>query len=89
MFPAEVKVEINEEEIKQQIVQRLDDMIRESLIMIDVETLAKKMCMSKRFLEENFLHDPRMKLIERRKARKRFWFYQEAVEVITEIMNDW
>ncbi|MGD7016876.1 hypothetical protein ACQCVC_12185 [Bacillus altitudinis] len=46
--------------------------------------------MSKRFLENEFLHDPRMKLLERRKERgKRFWFYEESKEVMKQIMDEW
>lgn len=90
MIPtAEVKIEINQEEIKQQINERLDDMIREHLILVDADTLCKKLCMSKRFAEDVVFQDVRMKAIERKKARKRYWFYQEAVEVIYEIVNDW
>jgi len=45
--------------------------------------------MSKRFLEDEILSDPRMRVIERRKSRKRWWFYKQAVEVIKEIVDEW
>ena len=85
---ANIDVAINEEEIKQHINQKLDDMIRESLIMIDVETLAKKMCLSKRFLEDEVLRDVRIKAIERKKSRKRLYFYDELIPVLKEIMYE-
>ncbi len=85
---ANIEVSVNEEEIKQHVYDRLDEMIRESLILIDVETLAKKMCISKRFLEDEFLSDIRMKAIERRKSRKRLYFYDEVIPVIKEIVYE-
>lgn len=46
--------------------------------------------MGKTFLEEEFLHDPRMKLLERRKEKgKRFWFYEQSLVVMREIMDEW
>jgi len=88
MALANVEVSLNEDEIKKHVYDRLDDMVRESLIMIDVETLAKKMCLSKRFLEDEFLSDIRMKAIERRKSRKRLYFYDEVIPVIKEIVYE-
>jgi len=88
MALANVEVSLNEDEIKKHVYDRLDDMVRESLILIDVETLAKKMCISRRFLEDEFLSDIRMKAIERRKSRKRLYFYDEVIPVIKEIVYE-
>jgi len=88
MALANVEVSLNEDEIKKHVYDRLDDMVRESLILIDVETLAKKMCISRRFLEDEFLSDIRMKAIERRKSRKRLNFYDEVIPVIKEIVYE-
>lgn len=85
---ANIDVAINEEEIKQHINQRLDDMIRESLIMIDVPTLSKKMCLSTRFLEDVVLCDVRIKAIERKKVRKRLYFYDELIPVLKEVIYE-
>ncbi|WP_231735244.1 hypothetical protein [Gracilibacillus massiliensis] len=85
---AQIDVSVNEDEIKEQITQRIEEMIRDSLLMIDVDTLAKKLCMSKRFLEEEILQDVRMKAIERKKSRKRFYFYDEVIPVVKEIVYD-
>ncbi|MGM7637602.1 hypothetical protein [Bacillus sp. Hm123] len=44
----------------------------------------------KSFLEREFLHDPRMRLLERRKEKgKRYWFYEQSLEVMKEIMDGW
>jgi hypothetical protein len=88
MALANVEVSLNEDEIKQYVESRLEDMIRESLILIDVETLSKRMCISRRFLEDEFLSDIRMKAIERRKSRKRLYFYDEVIPVIREIIYE-
>lgn len=89
MIPARVNVEIDEQEIKQHINQRLDALIQESLIMVDTNTLAKQMSMSRRFLEEEILSDVRIKAIERRKSRKKFFFYDELLPVIKTIVSEW
>ena len=88
MALANIEVSVNEEEIKQHVYDRLDEMIRESLILIDADTLAKRMSMSKRFLEDEFLSDVRMRAIERRKSRKKWYLYDEVIPVIKEILND-
>lgn len=75
------------EEIKEQVQQILKDTTE--LWLWDVETLAKKMSMSNAFVEEEFLRDPRMKRIEIRKSRKRWYQVDEAKKVIQEIMNEW
>ncbi|AEB62433.1 hypothetical protein JDW21_21750 [Bacillus subtilis] len=83
-------VAVNETEIRDYINQQLDQAIRESLFVWDIETMSKRTCMSKSFLENEFLRDPRMKLIERRKEKgKRFWFYEESKQVMKDIMDEW
>ncbi|MFJ8217431.1 hypothetical protein [Bacillus cereus] len=89
MIPANVQVNIDEKAIKEYILQQIDQQLHETLLMIDLERLAVITSMSKRFLEDEILSDPRMRLIERRRSRKRWWFYKQALEVITEIVNDW
>lgn len=83
-------VDVNQTEIRDYINQQLDQVIRESLFVWDIETMSKRTCMSKSFLENEFLRDPRMKLLERRKEKgKRFWFYEESKQVMKEIMDEW
>jgi hypothetical protein len=89
MIPASVKVEINEKEIMGYLQSKIDESIQEALIMWDLDMMSKKMCLSKRFIEDTFLRDPRMKLLERRKERgKRIWFYKESLEIIKQIMDE-
>lgn len=41
------------------IQQKIDEQVKESLFLVDVDTLCKKCSMSRRFMEEEFLNDPR------------------------------
>lgn len=87
---AKVNVDVDEGEIKSYINQQLDKMLHETLFMWDIDQMAKRTCMSKSFLENEFLHDPRMKILERRKEKgKRYWFYEESLKVMKEIMDEW
>lgn len=89
VIPANVQVNIDEKAIKGYILQQIDQQLHETLLMVDLEKLAIITSMSKRFLEDEILSDPRMRLIERRRNRKRWWFYKQALEVITEIVDEW
>ncbi|MGH0667921.1 hypothetical protein [Bacillus paranthracis] len=89
MIPANVQVNIDEKAIKEYILQQIDQQFHETILMVDLEKLAVITSMSKRFLEDEILSDPRMRLIERRRNRKRWWFYKQALEVIVEIVNEW
>lgn len=89
MVPGNVQVNIDEKAIKEYIQQKIEVQLNETLLMIDLEKLALITSMSKRFLEDEILCDPRMKLIERRKSRKRWWFYKQSLNVITEIVDEW
>ena len=83
-------VDVNQTEIRDYINQQLDQVIKASLFIWDIETMSRRTCMSKSFLENEFLRDPRMKLLERRKEKgKRFWFYEESKQVMKEIMDEW
>lgn len=85
-----IDIEINQREIREYINQKLDDSINKILFLWDLDQMAKRTCMSKSFLENEFLHDPRMRLLERRKEKgKRYWFYEESLEVMKEIMDEW
>lgn len=90
MTVAEISININSDEIKKQINEKMEKVIHETLFTWDIEQMSKMTCMSKSFLENEFLHDPRMKLLERRKEKgKRFWFYEESKRVMREIMDEW
>lgn len=87
---AQIKVDVNQDEIRNYINQKLEESIEETLFTWDVEQMVKRTCMSRSFLDQEFLHDPRMKLLERRKEKgKRFWFYEESKRVMREIMDEW
>lgn len=84
------EVKINQAEIKSYIDQKLEENLTKSLFTWDIEEMAKRTCMSKSFLENEFLRDPRMKLLERRKEKgKRYWFYEESKLVMKQIMDEW
>lgn len=87
MFPAEINVQIDEKKIKQHIEKRLDEIVNETLVLVDVKGLAKKLSMSERFLEIEFLHDVRVRQFEVRKNKKRWYWYKQTIEAITEIIN--
>lgn len=87
---AEIKVDINQDEVRNYINQKLDESISETLFVWDLEEMSNRTCMSKSTLEIEFLRDPRMKLLERRKEKgKRYWFYEESKRVMREIMDEW
>jgi hypothetical protein len=83
-------VNVNQAEIRSYINQKLEEQLKEALFTWDLDQMSKRTCMSKTFLENEFLHDPRMRLLERRKEKgKRFWFYEESKQVMREIMDEW
>ena len=86
----DMKVEINEEEIRQLVNEKLNAFIQNVLFTWDINEKSKRTCMGKTFLEEHFLRDPRMKLLERRKEKgKRYWFYEESLKAMKQIMDEW
>lgn len=85
-----IELKVDEAEIRELINEKLDAAINNTLFTWDINEMAKRTCMSKSFLENEFLDDPRMKLLERRKEKgKRYWFYEESLTVIRQIMNEW
>ncbi|API92669.1 MULTISPECIES: hypothetical protein [unclassified Virgibacillus] len=87
---AEVNIDVDQLEIRKYINEKLDETLKSALFVWDIEEMSKRTCMSKSFLENEFLHDPRMKLLERRKEKgKRFWFYEQSLEAMKEIMDEW
>lgn len=87
---AQINIDVNQCEIKNYINQKIEESLRTSLFTWDIEEMAKRTCMSKSFLENEFLHDPRMKLLERRKEKgKRYWFYEQSMAAMKNIMDGW
>lgn len=91
MLPAKVglELELNPQGLEKYINKRLDECIQAQLWFVDVDKIVQLTSMSKRFLEDEVLSDVRMRAIERRKARKRYYSAAQAFEVITEIMDEW
>lgn len=74
--------------MRQLVNEKVDKAIHQVLITRDINEMSKRICMNKTFLENEFLDDPRMRLLERRKDKgKRFWFYEESLVVMKEIME--
>jgi len=87
---AEVIVEIDQEKIKKEIDQKVNEIINQKLFIWDINKMSELTCMSKSFLEKNILCDPRMKVLERKKDKgKRYWFYEESLKALKEILDEW
>lgn len=87
---ADITVHVNNDELKKYVTQKLEQSLKEAFFTWDIDQMSKQTCMSRSFLENEFLCDPRMKLLERRKEKgKRYWFYEESKRVMKEIMNEW
>lgn len=87
---AEIALNINHDEVKKYINEKIDGALHMTLFTWDLEQMSKRTCMSKSFLENEFLHDPRMKVLERRKEKgKRYWFYEQSLSTMKEIMDEW
>lgn len=89
MIPANVEIALDRQVIKEYVHRKIDKEIRETLWFVDVDKLCQLTCMSKRYLEQEILSDPRMRAIERRKDRKRWYPARKAEEVIDEITFNW
>lgn len=90
MIPAQLQVDIDEKAVKEYINEKIDNSIRKTLFLWDVNEMVRQTCMSKSFLENEFLQDPRMRLLERRVEKgKRYWFYEQSLNAMKEIMEDW
>lgn len=89
MIPTKIELQLDKKQIQQHIEKQLDESIQAQLWFVSVERLALLTDMSKRRLEDEILCDPRMRAIERKKNRKRWYLAQQAFEVITEITSEW
>lgn len=90
MSIADIQVVVDQEEIKKQIDEKLDQIHREVLFVWDINEMQKRLCMGRTFLEEEILSDDRMRVLQRQRGKgKRFWYYEESLKVIKEIMDEW
>jgi len=85
----EINVQIDQQAIKKHIEKQLDECIVSQLWFVDCKRISELTSMSVRFLEDEVFSDPRMRVIEKRKNRKRLYPAAQAFEVISEIMNEW
>ena len=89
MIPAQVQVELDQEEIKKYIKEQINENMRHEYLFIDINKLAEITSCSKRWLEDELLHDQRIRMCERRKNRKRLWLYPDVIEAIRTISDEW
>lgn len=89
MIPAKIEVVVDEQLIKDEVKKQVSSIVFNHLWFVDLEKIAELSSMSKRYLEDEVISDVRMKAIEIRKNRKRWWPAKKAFEVIMEITNEW
>lgn len=89
MAIAKVQVDVDQEQIKDYINQQIQESIRPTLLLVDINRLAEITSMSPRYLEDEFLHDPRVKVHERKNKRKRWWLYEPTIKAIKNIVDEW
>lgn len=89
MIPAEINVTFDREAVRNYLNQQLAAEVQEHLKYADLKKLSSVLCMSERFIESEFLRDPRVRVHERRKSRKRWWDYKPTIEAIQAIVDEW
>jgi len=80
MLPANIEVNLDKQAIRQYIEKQLYEEIREVLWWIDLNKMSELTNMSPRFLESEIVSDVRMRTIEVKKNRKRWWPYRQALK---------
>lgn len=89
MLPMNIEVNLDKQAVRQYIQKQLDEEIQQTLWLVDLDKIAELTCMSKRWLEDEVISDIRMKAIEIKKNRKRWWPARQAFEVIVSITSEW
>ncbi len=89
MIPAAVEVNIDPTAVKDFVERELQKQINQQLLLVDINKLAELTSMSIRYLEDEILCDPRVRIHERRKNRKRWWLAQPTFNAIEEITAEW
>jgi len=77
------------EQIRDIIEEESQKQFNHQLLLVDINKLTEITCMSARYLEDEILRDPRVRIHERRKRRKRWWLAQPTFEAIDEITAEW
>jgi len=86
---AKINIEIDEKAVGSFIERELQRQINQQLLLIDINKLSELTSMSIRYLEDEILPDPRVRMHERKKNRKRWWLAQPTLKSIEEIVNSW
>ena len=89
MLPAAVNIEIDQQALQERIKEEVQKQVYFQALLTDVETLCEITCMSKRFLEDYILSDPRVHQHLRRRDRKTFYLYEPTIEAIKQIVDEW
>ncbi len=90
MSIAKIDVQIDEELVRQQLKDLVDETGRAMLLFWDIDEISKRTCLDKSYLTKHILFDPRMKVYERRRGKgKRIWLYEGSVQALKEIIDEW
>lgn len=90
MIPANIKVQIDENALRNYIHEQIEKQIHQERLLIDVKKLSELLSMSPRYIEDEFLQDPRVRQFEVRKNKKRWYWYKPTIETISKIISeDW
>lgn len=84
-----INIEIDETAIASYVERELQKQINQQLLLVDINKLSDLTSMSIRYLEDEILQDPRVKMYERKRNRKRWWLAQPVLKSIEEIVNNW
>lgn len=84
-----MSIQIDEKAVKEYIEEQLQKQVNQQLFLVDINKLSELTCMSIRYLEDEILSDPRVKIHERRKNRKRWWLAEQTFKAIEEIIDEW
>lgn len=89
MALTKIEISIDEKVVKEEIQKKINESLISTLWFVDAKKISELSCLSVRFLEDHLFNDVRMKAIEIRFNRKRVWKADKALEVITEIFNEY
>ncbi|MEY2373425.1 hypothetical protein [Lysinibacillus capsici] len=92
MLPTNAEQSFDKQSAQKYVKKKLNEAIDEALWelwYVDADKLSALTCMSKRWLEDEIFCDVRMRAIEVRKVKKRWWPVKEAREVMKEITSEW
>ena len=77
----------------EQVIDEASQGLNERAEYLDIKQLSSRYSMSVPEVEQNFVKDKRMQMIEKRKPGtskgKRYWPAKEAIKICNDIMNHW